>query len=196
MWIRDLHPTHATDAAATAGTPNVNHTVPESQAYPGLQKAVLVEPQRQQQMREMVERLCDEMVLMQPADGDGSNGTFEHTLELDFGIWDTVKVTDDAGETIQLWDWRVAEDVVQHMLLQRSRLRQLPSALALAADEATRMDIEAQIQIDAVVELEGILKKSYLGCVAWCRTLGRNVWIDAGLARVLGAGAGLNGQVG
>ena len=191
-WLRDLRPPSA--STATYGLDvDAGRTVPEFQSFPGMQKAVLVEPRRVQQTRDMVDMLCAEMVLKQtPSAADlNRDDDIERALDLSFHFEIEQEATRQAGETVQFYDWRVVEDVVQLMLKQRTRFRQLPGVVVGAADEVTRRDIEKQIQIDANAELDGILRKRYLGCVASSRTLGRNVWVDAGLGRDLGEGCGL-----
>jgi len=201
LWLRDVNPTPASAATRVQGVDvDVNRTVPESQSFPSLQKAVLVEPRRRQQTREMVDKLCTELTLAPSI--SPSNHTHDIAiavddalaLEIGMGVVPAGLQTSQPGKTVQIWDWRVAEDVVQLLLTHRSRLHHLPTALAGAADDATRADIEAQIHLDANAELEMVLKKGYLGCVAWSGTLGRNVFCDAALGRALGSGAGLNLQ--
>lgn len=67
----------------------------ESQAYPGMQKAILVESRRRSQTRQMVEQVIRDMNLVHYDDGRERN------------------------ETIQFWDWRILEEIV--LLLHQVR---------------------------------------------------------------------------
>ena len=169
LWLRDVNYTPASAATRVQGVDvDVNRTVPESQAFPGMQKAVLVEPRRRQQTREMVDKLCAELILAPSPSSPNPNhdGDVEQVLGLGVGLGlkfaSGMEETYDAGEKIPLYDWRTIESLVRLLLTHRSRLQHLPTALAGAADDATRADIEAQIHLDANAELEMVLRKGYL----------------------------------